>query len=141
MRTVELPVCSFGGQRADVENLIPLYMALEGPQWPQHADSRQPMMGARQLQTGPSLAWPDPLNWSQTAPDGTRSLQTPPGGLQMATDCSRGAPGCSKWVPDSPQPVPDSPRGLQNVGHLSIHRFTLQFNIPLFQSTIPVHSL
>ena len=32
MGTVELPVCSFGGQRADVQNLIPLYMALEGPQ-------------------------------------------------------------------------------------------------------------
>ena len=29
---VELPICSFGGQRADMQNLIPLYMALEGPQ-------------------------------------------------------------------------------------------------------------
>jgi len=36
---VELPICSFGGQRSNAQNLISLYTTLEGPQMAP-ADSR-----------------------------------------------------------------------------------------------------
>ena len=75
------PICSFGGQRSNEQNTIPLYMALEGPQMAP-ADSRcWPPDSARRCQMIPDVS-----RRPQMAPDRTQAVLDGP---QMATEyCS-----------------------------------------------------